>query len=45
VARWHQDLQILSAGMKASGIRIAGGIATRGQKDFAVLYPKLRQRY
>jgi hypothetical protein len=39
VARWHQDLQALSAGMKASGIRIAGGIATRGQKDFAILYP------
>ena len=37
--QWHQDLQALSTGLKAPGIRFAGGIATRGQKDFAVLYP------
>ena len=36
---WRQDFQTLSAAMKASGIRIAGGIATKGQKDFARLYP------
>ena len=36
---WRQDLQALSAGLKAPGIRIAGGIATKGQKDFAQLYP------
>jgi hypothetical protein len=39
VVRWHQDLETLSAGMRATGIRIAGGIASRGQKDFAILYP------
>ena len=38
-AHWRQDLQALSAGLKAPGIKIAGGIATRGQKDFADLYP------
>lgn len=38
-ARWRQDLQFLSAGLKAPGYRIAGGIATRGQKDFSTLYP------
>ncbi len=37
--RWVQDLQVLSAGLTAPGFRIAGGIATRGQKDFALLYP------
>jgi hypothetical protein len=37
--RWRQDLQFLTAGLKAPGIRIAGGIATKGQKDFALLYP------
>jgi len=38
-AHWKQDLQTLSAGLKAPGIRIAGGIATRGQKDFPEVYP------
>ena len=37
--RWHQDFEALSAGLKATGFRIAGGIASRGQKDFALLYP------
>lgn len=36
---WRQDLQVLTSGLKAPGIRIAGGIATKGQKDFALLYP------
>jgi hypothetical protein len=39
-ARWREDFNAMSAGLKARGIRIAGGIATRGQKDFAILYPK-----
>src|ERR1700679_4116835 len=38
-ARWKQDLQALSAGLKAPGFRVAAGIATRGQKDFADVYP------
>jgi hypothetical protein len=37
--RWTEDLQFLSSGMKAGGFRVAGGLATRGQKDFSVLYP------
>src|SRR5580692_457430 len=40
---WRQDFQALSAGLKASGFRIAGGIATKGQKDFALLYPNFDQ--
>jgi hypothetical protein len=36
---WHDDLEFLSRGLKAPGVRIAAGIATRGQKDFAILYP------
>jgi hypothetical protein len=36
---WRQDLEFLASGLKAPGIRIAGGIATRGQKDLALLYP------
>ena len=36
---WRQDLQFLTAGLKAPGLRIAGGLATRGQKDFELLYP------
>jgi hypothetical protein len=38
-AAWQQDLQVLTTGLKAPGVRIAGGLATRGQKDFASLYP------
>lgn len=38
-AHWLQDLQALSSGLKAPGVRIAAGIATRGQKDFAEVYP------
>jgi hypothetical protein len=38
-AHWRQDLQALALGLKAPGIKIAGGIATRGQKDFADVYP------
>ncbi len=29
----------MAVALKAPGIRIAGGLATRGQKDFALLYP------
>ena len=38
-AHWLQDLQVLSNGLKAPGIRVAAGLATRGQKDFAEVYP------
>ena len=38
-AHWLQDLQVLSSGLKAPGVRIAAGIATHGQKDFAQVYP------
>jgi hypothetical protein len=37
--QWRQDLQCLTAGLKAPGYRIAGGVATRGQKDFSTVYP------
>jgi hypothetical protein len=40
---WRQDFQAMSVGLKASGYRIAGGIATKGQKDFALLYPHFDQ--
>lgn len=38
-AHWRQDLQALAGGLKAPGIKIEGGIATRGQKDFSDVYP------
>ncbi len=38
-AHWREDLQFLAKGLKAPGIRFAGGIATRGEIDFAYLYP------
>jgi hypothetical protein len=38
-AHWRQDLEALASALRAPGIRIAGGIATRGQKDFAEVYP------
>jgi hypothetical protein len=34
-----QDLQALASGLKAPGARVAAGLATRGQKDFAQVYP------
>jgi hypothetical protein len=37
--QWQQDLQFLASGLKAPGYRIAGGLATRGQKNFATVYP------
>jgi hypothetical protein len=37
---WKLDLQAMASALKAPGIRIAGGIATKGQKDFAQLYPQ-----
>jgi hypothetical protein len=38
-AHWRKDLQALADALKAPGIKIADGIATRGQKDFADVYP------
>jgi hypothetical protein len=38
-AHWRQDLEALATALRVPGIRIAGGIATRGQKDFAEVYP------
>jgi hypothetical protein len=38
-SHWRQDLHVLAAGLKAPGIKIEDGIATRGQKDFAEVYP------
>jgi hypothetical protein len=38
-AHWREDLKALASGLKAPGIRVAAGIATRGQKDFADVYP------
>jgi hypothetical protein len=36
---WRQDLGALATALRAPGIRITAGIATRGQKDFAEVYP------
>jgi len=41
-ARWQQDLEFFSNGLRASGhaVDFKRGISTRGQIDFAKLYPK-----
>jgi len=43
-AHWRQDLQFFAAGLGASGhsVDFHSGISTRGQIDFAKLYPKGR---
>jgi hypothetical protein len=40
-AHWREDLKALSDGLKKQGysVDLARGISTRGQKDFALLYP------
>jgi len=40
-ARWQQDFRALTEGFSASGVTLdmLRGISTRGQKDFAKLYP------
>jgi hypothetical protein len=38
-AAWREDLKFFVAHFGASGIAIRSGIATRGEKDFAKLYP------
>jgi hypothetical protein len=39
---WREDLQFFQSKFGASGFRIAGGVATRGQKDLEKLYPNFK---
>src|SRR5215469_17624448 len=41
-AAWREDLKVFRSKFGASGIRIAGGIATKGQKDLDKLYPSFQ---